>query len=202
MKTNLTAMTKSQIANPELECSAVTSVSLQFIDGCNPTARYTAYGFGVDDTTLGWVNVNGTPTTAVTPVATPRLDITQVNTAGNVRTRITSTCSDGSTKTSNNFFRNLDEIVNDVYGVSFNGPDQIYPTDTYYYHVFGTFANSNYTTEWFVNGGVVSNSTNNSVQITWNAGLTNGWVQAQVTNNCSGNDELFTINVTGDGPIP
>ena len=202
MKTNLTAMTKSQIANPELECSAVTSVSLQFIDGCNPTARYTAYGFGVDDTTLGWVNVNGTPTTAVTPVATPRLDITQVNTAGNVRTRITSTCSDGSTNTSNNFFRNLDEIVNDVYGVSFHGPDQIFPTETYYYYVFGNFANSNYTTEWFVNGGVVSNSTNNSVQITWNAGLTNGWVQAQVTNNCSGNYELFTINVTGDGPIP
>jgi hypothetical protein len=186
----------------DLVCQAVIGVSLKFSD-CSPMAEYKAYGWGDDDVNLSWVNVNGTPASATTTLAAPRVDITQVNTAIPVKTTITSNCSDG-TGNPKVFERNLDAIVKDVYGVNLNGPNKIYPTGSYDYYVFGNAANPNYTTQWFISGGTINNSTTSGfAQVTWNAGLTSGWIQAQVTNNCpGGNYEVFTINVTGDGPIP
>lgn len=186
-----------------LDCNLVLGVSLRF-DDCTPTATYLAYGFGADNTTLNWINTGGTPTSATTPTSNPRVVITQDNPAVAVNTDIVAVCVDGSTEANTlSFSRNLATLVKSVSGVNLLGPDQIYPGETYTYTGYGISANSNYSSQWFVDGGTMISSTYNSVTVRWDDDLSDGRLQLQVTNNCPGGEQqVFTITVSGDGPIP
>lgn len=186
-----------------LDCNLVLGVSLRF-DDCSPTATYQAYGFGADNTTLNWANTGGTPATATTPTSNPRLVITQDDPAVAVSTDIVAVCVDGTTEANNlSFTRNLAALVRSVSGVSLLGPDQIYPGETYTYTGYGISANSNYTSQWFVDGGTIIASSINSATVRWDNDLSEGRLQLQVTNNCPGGEQaVFTISVSGDGPIP
>jgi hypothetical protein len=186
-----------------LDCNLVLGVSLRF-DDCSPTATYLAYGFGADNTTLNWSNNGGTPASATTPTSDPRVVVTQNNPAVAVTTNIVAVCVDGSTEANTlSFTRNLAELVRSVSGVNLLGPDQIYPGETYTYTGYGISANSNYTSQWFINGGTILSSSNNSATVRWDDDLGEGRLQLQVVNNCPGGEQkVFTIMVSGDGPIP
>ena len=185
------------------DCNLVLGVSLRF-DDCNPTATYLAYGFGADNTTLDWTNAGGTPLSATTPTSDPRLVINQDNPTVAVNTDIVAICVDGSTEANTlSFSRNLAELVKSVSGVNLLGPNQIYPGETYTYTGYGISANSNYTSQWFVNGGTILASSINSATVRWDNDLSEGRLQLQVANNCPGGEQrVFTLNVSGDGPIP
>lgn len=194
---------RGNCCEPDLECFMIEGVSLQFSD-CAFAALYTAFGFGKDDVALNWRNDGGTPSEATTTTARPRLLITQEANAPFVETIITSVCSDGKVSEPFEISRNLDQLSKDVTGVFLVGPDQIYPGETYNYTGLGINSRSGaYTVRWFVNGGTVVSTTNSDALIQWNQGISNGWVQMQVYNTCTGGiSKVFTINVTGDGPIP
>ncbi|WP_020536556.1 hypothetical protein [Lewinella cohaerens] len=185
------------------DCNLVLGVSLRF-DDCNPTATYLAYGFGADNTTLDWTNTGGTPASATTPTSDPRLAITQDNPTVAVNTDIVAVCVDGTTEANTlSFSRNLAELVKSVSGVNLLGPDQIYPGETYTYTGYGISANSNYNSQWFVDGGTIVTSSYNSATVRWDNDLSEGRLQLQVGNNCpDGEQRVFTLNVSGDGPIP
>jgi hypothetical protein len=186
-----------------LDCNLVLGVSLRFED-CTATATYLAYGFGADNTTLDWANTGGTPASATTPTSNPRVVVTQNNPAVAVNTDIVAICVDGSTEANTlSFSRNLAELVRSVSGVNLLGPDQIYPGETYTYTGYGISANSNYSSQWFVNGGTMISSSYNSATVRWDDNLNDGGLQLQVANNCPGGEQkVFTITVSGDGPIP
>jgi hypothetical protein len=185
------------------DCNLILGVSLRF-DDCNPTATYLAYGFGADNTTLNWSNTGGTPASATTPTSNPRLVITQNNPVIAVSTDIVAVCVDGTTEANTlSFTRNLAELVKSVSGVSLLGPDQIHPGETYTYTGYGISANSNYASQWFINGGTIISSSINSATVRWDDNLVEGRLQLQVANSCPGGaQEVFTILVSGDGPIP
>lgn len=185
----------------ELDCNPVMGVSLTF-PTCT-SAIYTAFGFGQDlNSTIAWTNVSGTPLTTTTTTAVPRTTIMQNSSSVPVVTTITATCTDGDNTTavpSLPFTRDLSSLALEVLGLTLYGEAHVLPGNTEYYTVHGYNNNSNYTTEWFVNNGTIISSTNTSAQIQWDAGLTTGWVQAQVFNNCPGGySKTFTFNVAGD----
>ena len=199
----------------EWDCATVLGINLAFAADCSAGATYTAYGAGIDVASLNWANGGGMPTTINTLVAFPSLFITQDNPSVPVTTTITSVCSDPATTLtpSSPFVRNLADLSKSVKGVQLVGPDQVYvgpgPTETYMYTVFGLTAylgsnfSPNLSVDWFINGGTITGSNATSAVVQWNASLTSGWIQAQVKNNCPGGEsKVFTINVTGGGPIP
>jgi hypothetical protein len=190
----------------DLDCFAVVGLSLKFSD-CNPTAEYTVWGFGRDDESLSLDVSGGSVSSFLIPVIdgmrSATFTVTQDNPDVPVSTTITSNCSDGQTNVSQEFIRNLFVLARSVQGVSLAGPDQIAPGFTYTYHGFGLLNNPNYTTRWFVNGGTIINSSNGEATVQWSSNLQNAWIQMEVTNNCSGGQtQVFTLQITGDGPIP
>jgi hypothetical protein len=187
-----------------IDCHAITGVSVRFT-GCDPEAVYTAFGFGEDAVTLFWENDNGTPETALTSVAIPRLTITQTNTSEDVRTLVTTNCNDQTSRViSERIEMNLYNDARKATGASLWGPVSVAPGFTYTYGLYGSFLNPNVTiTQWYVTNGTIVNDNGTSVEVQWDGGLTSGMIQAEVTNTCpNGQIVWLTVNVTGDGPIP
>lgn len=188
---------------PEYECYFIEGVSTRF-SSCEPVAEYTAFGFGDQAEELSWNNVNGIPMSVITPVANPRTTITQINSNIAVETRVTTVCDDGTEVATNRAFTlDLFQRSRSISNFYLSGQDQIYPGETYLYTGIGGGVEVNYDIRWFVNGGVVLSTGNRNATIRWNEGIEDGWVQMEVRNRCSGGEfRLFTLNVTGDGPIP
>ncbi len=185
----------------DFDCNGVAGVSLAF-SNCNPSATYTAFGFGNDVTMLTWTNTGGTPATATTTVAAAAptiLNITQTSPTIPVITTITTNCPPSSDDAETIVLsRNLATIVGQVLGLTLHGEDHAVPGETYYYHVFGIDNNPSYTTEWFINNGTIVNSDDGYAEVIWGVG--SSWIQAQVTNNCpGGQSRTYTFNVEGDG---
>jgi hypothetical protein len=189
-----------------IDCHAVTGVSVRFT-GCDPEAVYTAFGFGEDAVTLLWNNQYGTPETALTPVAIPRLTITQTNSSVDVETSLITNCNDQTTRGNVNqplFIRNLYNLVREATGASLWGPVSVAPGLTYTYGLYGSFLNPNIEiTQWYVTNGTIINDNGTSVDVQWDNEMTSGMIQAEVTNTCpNGQIVWLAVNVTGDGPIP
>ncbi len=185
----------------ELDCDAPTGVSLSFAS-CT-SALVTATGFGADITTLAWTNTGGTPPTATTPAAAPRVTITQTAVSPPVGMTIVATCSNGATAT-RIITRDIIQLARSVSGMTLSGSTHVQPSEGPEMYMFVGFAlNPNYTTTWSVTNGTILSSNNQAITIQWDEEMETGEVRATVTNPCpNGQTRQFTLTVKSSEYIP
>lgn len=189
--------------NTDVECKPVLGVSLAF-SSCNPTATYKAFGFGIDDISLVWANVGGTPAASTMTTSIPSLTITQTASTTPITTGIISVCSNSSTNISPSFVRNLSSIASQILGVTLHGNTEIPREEvgeTFTYYLAGFNPNRYVVDTWGAWHGTIVNSSNDSVDIIWDDIETKGEVFVRIKNICpNGETKSYVLKVNiGNG---